>query len=163
MAKHLTSFAGLPAVAHADFHCQKGCKNGFANGQMAVTHWVLPSARSMAFVEKTWPSASSFNSERLWSDCPLSIWTKGPQGLSTNPSHVFISDSTVFFQLGGVPTAKKNPNTAGVKNWAFSALRIQQKSSTKTNPQSISGNRKYKSRSSKAAMRPQYNWALATP
>lgn len=30
--KHRTSFPGLPAQFTANFHCQKGCKNGFAIG-----------------------------------------------------------------------------------------------------------------------------------
>ena len=70
----------------------------------------------------------------------LAIWTNGPEGKMTNPNQVLISERTVFFQLSGVPKARRTPSSAGVSHGALDALGTQQKSSTKTNPQSTSRN-----------------------
>ena len=140
-ARHRTNFPGTPAVFTADFHAQKGCKKGFAIGHVAVAHWILPKAFSMALKEKTFPSSNSLSRAKTATCLSFAIWTNGPDGLITNPNHVLISESTVFFQLSGVPKARRTPSNAGVSQDALDALRSQQKSSTKTNPQSTSGNK----------------------
>ena len=156
-ARHRTNFPGTPAVFTADFHAQKGCKKGFAIGHVAVAHWIFPRAFSIALKEKTFPSANSLSRAKTATCLSFAIWTNGPDGLITNPNHVLISESTVFFQLNGVPKARRTPSNAGVSHAELDARRIQQKSSTKTNPQSTSGNKEYRIRSSRAAILPQYN------
>ena len=139
-ARHRTNFPGTPAVFTADFQAQKGCKKGFAIGHVAVAHWIFPKAFSIALREKAFPSSSSLSSFKTATCFSLAIWTNGPEGFITNPNQVLIPERTVFFQLSGVPKARRTPSSAGVSHDALDALRTQQKSSTKTNPQSTSGN-----------------------
>ena len=128
-----------------------------------MAHWILPSAFSIALVEKTLPAAKSLRSDNTMTCLSLAIWTNGPAGLMTKPNHVLISERTVFYQLRGTPSATRKARSAGVSEWQFVDRRIQQKSSTKTKPQSTSGNAQYINRNKRAAIRPQYSCALATP
>ena len=91
-AKHLTSLPGCPAFLQADFHCQKGWRKGFARGHVAVAHWILPSAFSMALVEKTLPEAKSCRRDKTMTCLSLAIWTPTmcwfPRALSSSNSEV---------------------------------------------------------------------------
>ena len=64
----------------------------------------------------------------------------GPRGSTWNPSHMLLTDNTVFFQLSGVPMARRRRRMAFAWSGACSRRRSQRKSSTKTKPQSSHGN-----------------------
>lgn len=97
--------ADLQAISH----CQKGWRNGFESGHVAVVQWILPI--SMALHENILPSSLS----RARTTCfSRAICSNRPARLMTKPSHVLISNKTVFFQLRGVPIAN---NTSTIGRW----------------------------------------------
>ena len=111
--EHLTHLPCILADSQAISHCQKGWRNGFESGHVAVVQWILPI--SMALHENIWilPSASSLSRART--TCfSRAICSNGPAGLITKPSHVLISNKTIFFQLRGVPIAN---NTSTIGRW----------------------------------------------
>ena len=106
----------------------------FVKGHTAVAHWRRPRARSMdlAVIAAFWMRSSKTSNTSV---CLVAIiWTWGMFGWMTNPSQVFTSARSVFFQLSGTPRAT-NVASMEVAIWsASSAPRSQQKSSTNTAP-----------------------------
>ena len=70
----------------------------------------MPFSRSLRV--NTSPAASLSSSCRTKVCFSFAIWTMGPEGSITKPSHVFVWERAVFFQLKGVPTKSSTTNKA---------------------------------------------------
>ena len=138
-----TRSPGLPALWHACFQAHKGWRKGRVRGQTAVAQLSLPKMRSI-FLEAKPPPEWRFRRICIISSCFVwPIRTMGPTGLITKPSQVFTSLKLVFFQLRGMPKASSVARRHDARCWSTSERRSQQKSSTKTSPQSTSRKRLY--------------------
>ena len=134
------SLPGLPEDVVAAFQAQKSWRKGRLSGQAAVAQFKRPNALSISLAVKVLPVAMDWR--RASNVCRLSEGksTIGPLGLTWNPNQVLTSDRTVLCQLRGHPRAARKSINFPVSSVAVSVLRSQQKSSTKTKPQSMCGN-----------------------